>query len=134
MILAARHRSYSRLESSPVASGWSRSCSMMKRSIVTTDVSDSTQRVHLEGDVARLIGAPDTDAATLEPRHHFGGGMPVVVARAHADHGVGRLQLVEPGVAGGGARAVMPDLEHCHGADSALEPPLHRQSGVGLEE
>src|SRR2546430_1778351 len=93
MILAARHRSYSRLESSPVASGWSRSCSMMKRSIVTTDVSDSTQCVHLEGDVARLIGAPDTDAAALEPRHHFGGGMPVVVARAHADHRVSRLQL-----------------------------------------
>src|SRR5947207_11258054 len=107
---------------------------MMKRSIVTTCVSDSTQRVHLEGDVARLISTPDTDAAALEPRYHFGGRMPVVVARTHTDHRVRRLQLVEPLVARGGARAVMSDLEQRHGPDAALEPPLHRQSGVGLEE
>src|SRR5438445_11821318 len=131
MILAARHRSYSRLDSSPVASGWSRSCSMMKRSIVTTDVSESTQRVHLEGDVARLVGTPDPDAVGPEPRHHLGSGMPVGVARAHADHRIAGPQLVEPGVARRGAGAVMPDLQQCHGTDPAPEPPLDRPPRTG---
>src|SRR6266516_7328570 len=134
MILAARHRSYSRLESSPVASGWSRSCSMMKRSIVTTDVSESTQRVHLKSDVARLVGTPDPDAVRPEPRHDLGGRMPVGVARADTDYRVARPQLVEPGVTRRRARAVMPDLEQRDRTHPALEPPFDRQPCVGLEE
>src|SRR5687767_4275875 len=39
IILAASARSYRRPDSSPVASGCSFSCSMMKRSIVTTEVA-----------------------------------------------------------------------------------------------
>src|SRR3989442_6835712 len=61
MILAARHRSYSRLDSSPVASGWSRSCSMMKRSIVMTDVDVCTLAIGRERDRPRLIGSEDLD-------------------------------------------------------------------------
>jgi len=39
IIFPASAMSYRMPDSSPVASGWSRSCSMMNRSIVTTDVA-----------------------------------------------------------------------------------------------
>src|SRR5207247_8076537 len=103
---------------------------MMKRSIVTTDVSESTQRVHLEGDVARLVGTPDPDAVRPEPRHDLGRGMPVGVARADADHRVARPELVEPSVARRRARAVMPDLEQGDRAHLAPQPPFDWQPRV----
>src|SRR5205807_5107781 len=96
MNLAARQRSYSRFESSPVASGWSRSCSMMKRSIVMTDVDVwCTVGPEVEGDRAIAIRPQHPHAVRREPRHHLGRGMPIVVMRADADHGEGGPQFVE---------------------------------------
>src|SRR6266487_712950 len=60
MIFAARHRSYSRFDSSPVASGCSRSCSMMKRSIVMTS-EPCTVTVRGESDRAALVGPEHRD-------------------------------------------------------------------------
>src|SRR2546423_8338862 len=96
MILAARHRSYSRFDSSPVASGWSRSCSMMKRSIVMTDVDVCAMAIGRKGDSARLIRSEDLTAPTPQPVEHLGCRMAVMIVRAHADHGLARRQLAQP--------------------------------------
>src|SRR5438067_1132862 len=93
MIFAARHRSYSRLDSSPVASGWSRSCSMMKRSIVMTEVDVCTLPIGREGNSAHLVRSEDLTAPTPQPAEHLGCRMAVVIVRAHADHGLARPQL-----------------------------------------
>src|SRR5437763_1652134 len=92
MILAARHRSYSRLDNSPVASGWSRSCSMMKRSIVMTDVDVCTLAIGRKGDSARLIRSEDLTAPTRQPVEHLGCRMAVMIVRAYADHSLARPQ------------------------------------------
>src|SRR5438445_322751 len=70
MILAARHRSYSRFDSSPVASGRSRSCSMMKRSIVTTDVDVCTLALGRKADSAGLVRPDDLTATPAQPLEH----------------------------------------------------------------
>src|SRR2546427_9070517 len=114
MIFAARHRSYSRLDSSPVASGWSRSCSMMKRSIVMTEVDVCTLAIGREGDSAHLVRSEDLTAPTLQPAEHLGCRMAVMIVRAHADHHLARPQLPEPRVRRGGRRAVMPDRSEEH--------------------
>src|SRR5205807_10330576 len=124
MILAARHRSYSRFDSSPVASGWSRSCSMMKRSIVTTDVDVCTLAIGRKGDSACLVRPEDLTAPTPQPVEHLGCRMAVVIARPHADHGLARPQLAQPPVRRRGRRAVMPHLEQLHAAYPARELPL----------
>src|SRR5881628_2360875 len=117
MIFAARHRSYSRLESSPVASGWSRSCSMMKRSIVMTDVDVlSTLAVGLESDGAIPIRAKHPGAMRRQPGHDLGRGMAVVVARAHADHRDPGAQLVQPAVRRRRAGPMMAHFEHIYAA------------------
>src|SRR6266576_4674114 len=134
MILAARHRSYSRLDSSPVASGWSRSCSMMKRSIVMTDVDVCTLAIGRKGDSARLIRSEDLTAPTRQPVEHLGCRMAVMIVRAHADHGLARPQLAQPRIRRGGGRAVMPYLEQLHPAHPPREMPLHRQPRVGLKQ
>src|SRR5213593_1182305 len=71
MIFAARQMSYSRLDSSPVASGWSRSCSMMNRSIVMTS-DPCTMAVRGESDRAALIGPQNRDAVPRQPPQHLG--------------------------------------------------------------
>src|SRR6266705_515579 len=97
MIFAARHRSYSRFDSSPVASGCSRSCSMMNRSIVMTDVGDCDRAMTRdgEGDRASLISAEHGDAMSSQPRERLQRGMTVAVLRSHTDDGLGRPQLIE---------------------------------------
>src|SRR5437773_9540593 len=134
MIFAARHKSYSRLDSSPVASGWSRSCSMMKRSIVMTEVDVCTLAISREGDSAYLVRSENLTAPTPQPAEHLGGRMAVMIVRAHADHGFARPQLAEPRVRRRAQRAVMPDLEQLHPADPPREVTLHRQPRVGLEQ
>src|SRR5438093_11102032 len=134
MILAARHRSYSRLDSSPVASGWSRSCSMMKRSIVMTDVDVCTLAIGRERDRPRLIGSEDLTAPPPQPSEHLGRRMAVIIARAHTDHRFARSQLAEPRVRGRGERAVMPHLEQLYLPDAPREVSFHRQSCVGLDQ
>src|SRR5207245_412743 len=113
MIFAARQRSYSRFDSSPVASGWSRSCSMMNRSIVMTS-DPSTVAVRGEGDGAALVGPQNRDAVPRQPRQHLRRRMAVMVAPPHADHGLARAELRQPGVRRGGARAVVPHLQQLH--------------------
>src|SRR5207302_4656484 len=127
MIFAARHRSYSRLDSSPVASGWSRSCSMMKRSIVTTDVDVCTLAIGRKGDSACLVRSEDLAAPTPQPVQHLRCRMAVMIVRAHADHGLPRPQLTEPRIRRGGGRAMMPHLEQLHAAHPTREIPFHRQ-------
>src|SRR5205809_7631915 len=134
MIFAARHKSYSRLDSSPVASGWSRSCSMMKRSIVMTEVDVCTLAISREGDSAYLVRSENLTAPTPQPAEHLGGRMAVMIVRAHADHGFARPQLAEPRVRRRAQRAVMPDLEQLHPADPPREVTLHRQPRAGLEQ
>src|SRR3989442_13571798 len=131
MIFAARHRSYSRLDSSPVASGWSRSCSMMKRSIVMTEVDVCTLAIGREGDSAHLVRSEDLAAPTPQPAEHLAGRMAVMIVRTHADHRLARPQLAEPRVGRGGRRAVMPDLEQLHPADPPREVTLHPQPPLG---
>src|SRR5256886_16480114 len=130
MIFAARHRSYSRLDSSPVASGWSRSCSIMKRSIVTTDVDVCTLAIGRKGDSARLVRSEDLTAPTPQPVEHFGCRMAVMIVRAHADHGLARPQLAQPRIRRGGGRARMPPPEPLPAAHpprgGALHPPPRR--------
>src|SRR5436190_1094898 len=127
MIFAARHKSYSRLDSSPVASGWSRSCSMMKRSIVMTEVDVCTLAISREGDSAYLVRSENLTAPTPQPAEHLGGRMAVMIVRAHADHGFARPQLAEPRVRRRAQRAVMPDLEQLHPADPPREVTHRRQ-------
>src|SRR6266568_2474281 len=136
MILAARQRSYSRFDSSPVASGCSRSCSMMKRSIVMTDVGDCERAMTRdgEGDRALLICAEHGDAMSSQPRQRLGRGMPVTVSRPDADNGLGRVQLVQPAVGRRATRAVMPDLQQRHRPDLAREMRFGRNAGVTREE
>src|SRR6266566_9480543 len=136
MILAARQRSYSRLESSPVASGCSRSCSMMKRSIVMTDVGECTRPLagNGEGDRTPLIRPEHRDATSLEARHHLGRGMTVPIVRAHADHRILRPQLVEPAVRRSPARTVMPHLEQRHVPNRAGNVRFRRQAGIAGEQ
>src|SRR5213080_1038441 len=134
MIFAARHRSYSRLDSSPVASGWSRSCSMMKRSIVMTEVDVCTLPIGREGNSAHLVRSEDLTAPTPQPAEHLGCRMAVVIVRAHADHGLARPQLPEPRVRRRAQRAVMADLEQLYPADSPREVSFHRQPRVSLEQ
>src|SRR5256885_8296264 len=100
IIFAASAMSYRMPDNSPVASGWSRSCSMMNRSIVTTDVGDCERAMTRdgEGDRAPLIGTEHCDAMSSQPRERLGRGMSVTILRAHADDGFDRLQLVEPAV------------------------------------
>src|SRR2546426_2875776 len=97
MIFAARHRSYSRFDSSPVASGCSRSCSMMNRSIVMTDVGDCERAMTRdgEGDRASLISAEHGDAMSSQPRERLRRGMTVAVLRSHTDDGLGRPRSEE---------------------------------------
>src|SRR2546426_931693 len=133
MILAARHRSYSRFDSSPVASGWSRSCSMMKRSIVTTDVDVCTLAIGRKGDSARLVRPEDLAAPPPQPVEHLGCWMAVMIERAHADHRLARPQLAEPRIRRGSRRAVMPHLEQLNTAHPPREVPFHRQPRIGLK-
>src|SRR6266568_66250 len=133
MIFAARQMSYSRLDSSPVASGWSRSCSMMNRSIVMTS-EPCTMAVRRESDRAPLIGPENRDTVPRQPCQHLRRGMAVVVPRPDADHSLARAQLREPRVRGGAARAMMADFQNLHRADPARETCLHREPRVGLEQ
>src|ERR1051325_8562342 len=133
MILAARQTSYSRFDSSPVASGCSRSCSMMKRSIVMTS-EPCTVTVRGESDRAALVGPEQRDAVRREPREHFGRRVAVAVVPAYADHRFVRRQLVEPRVGGRAARAVMSHLQELDGTHPPREPRLDRQPGVRLEQ
>src|SRR5256714_4687197 len=133
MIFAARHRSYSRFDSSPVASGCSRSCSMMKRSIVMTS-DPCTVAVRGESDRAALVGPEYRDAVRREAREHFGRRVAIAVVPAHADHRLARRQLVEPRVRGRAARAVMSHLQDLHRTHPPGEPRLDRQSRVRLEQ
>src|SRR5207248_7283932 len=123
MILAARHRSYSRFDSSPVASGWSRSCSMMKRSIVMTDVDVCAMAIGRKGDSARLIRSEDLTAPTPQPVEHLGCRMAVMIVRAHADHGLVRPQLAQPRIRRRGGRAVMPYLQQLRPTHPPPEMP-----------
>src|SRR2546428_778225 len=134
MIFAARHRSYSRFDSSPVASGWSRSCSMMNRSIVMTDVDVCTLPIGREGDSARLIRPVDLAAPTPQPAEPLGRRMAVMIVRADADPRFVRPQFREPGIRGRGSRAVMPHLQQLHLADATGEMPLHGEPRVRLEQ
>src|SRR2546425_1146083 len=128
MILAARHRSYSRLESSPVASGWSRSCSMMKRSIVMTDVDVlCTLAVGVESDRAISIGPQDRYAVRRQPGHDLGRGVTVVVVCAHADHREPGPQFLEPRVRRRRAGTVVAHREHGHGPHLSRQPRLDRR-------
>src|SRR2546425_1129682 len=129
MIFAARQRSYSRFDSSPVASGWSRSCSMMNRSIVMTS-DPSTVAVRGEGDGAALVGPQNRDAVPRQPRQHLRRRMAVMVAPPHADHGLAGRELAQPGVGRRGARAVVPHLQQLHGPAPHVgrdRPPPRRQ-------
>src|SRR5205085_3115484 len=117
MIFAARHKSYSRFDSSPVASGCSRSCSMMKRSIVMTS-EPCTVPVREESDRAALVGPEHRDAVRREAREHLGRRVAVAVVPAHADHRLVRRQLVEPRLRGRAARARRRSEEHT----SELQP------------
>src|SRR5690348_1099848 len=123
MIFPASARSYSRLDSSPVASGCSRSWSTMKRSIVMTDVPWCMVTVAGEGDGAALVGPEHPDAASREALEHFGRGVTVPVPRAHADHGHRRTQLRQPLLRAGTTGPVVPHLEQIH------MPHASRQSG-----
>src|SRR5439155_20256171 len=134
MIFAARHRSYSRLDSSPVASGWSRSCSMMKRSIVTTDVDVCTLAIGRKSDSAYLVRPEDLTAPTPQPVEHLRCRMAVMIVRTHADHGLARPQLAEPRIRRRGRRAVMPHLEQLHTAHPPREVPFHRPPRVPLKQ
>src|SRR5438876_7327106 len=133
MIFAARQMSYSRFDSSPVASGWSRSCSMMNRSIVMTS-DPSTVAVRGEGDGAALVGPQNRDAVPRQPRQHLRRRMAVMVAPPHADHGLAGRELTQPGVGRRGARAVVPHLQQLHGPHASREPRLDGEPGVGLEQ
>src|SRR5437899_2968409 len=136
MILAARQRSYSRFDSSPVASGWSRSCSMMNRSIVMTDVGDCERAMTRDGecDRAPLIGPEHGDSVSSQPCDRFGRGMPVAVLRSHADDRLGRPQLIEPAVRCRAAGPVMSDLQQRHPADLPRKMRLGRHPRVAGEE
>ncbi len=59
--------------------------------------------------------------------------MAVPVAGPRAQHRGQRPQLVEPGVPGGGARAVMPHLEERHRTHAAPQARLHGQARVAGE-
>src|SRR2546426_4428942 len=133
MIFAARQRSYSRFDSSPVASGWSRSCSMMNRSIVMTS-APSTVAVRGEGDGAALVGPQNRDAVPRQPRQHLRRRMAVMVAPPHADHGLAGRELTQPGVGRRGARAVVPHLQQLHRPHPAREPRLDGKPRVRLEQ
>src|SRR5207249_5505268 len=136
MIFAARQMSYSRFDSSPVASGWSRSCSMMNRSIVTTDVGDCERAMTRdgEGDRAPLIGTEHRDAMSSQPRKRLGRRMTVPILRAHADDGFDRLQLVEPAVRGRATGPVVSDLQQRHTPHVPREMRLGRHSRVTSEQ
>src|SRR6266436_1688459 len=136
MIFAARHRSSSRFDSSPVASGWSRSCSMMYRSMVTTDVGDCERAMTRdgEGDRAPLVGTEHGDAMSSQPCQRFGRGMTVAILRAYADHGIDRLQLIEPAVRRRATGSVVPDLQQRHAPDAPREMGLRRHSRVPREQ
>src|SRR6266496_180007 len=133
MIFAARHMSYSRLDSSPVASGWSRSCSRMNRSIVMTS-DPCSMPVRGEGDRAALIRPQHGDAVRRQPRHHLRRRMAVTVVPPHTDHRFVRRQLVEPRVRRRRARAVMAHLEQLHPAHRPRHPPFDRQPRIRLEQ
>src|SRR5205807_8897391 len=133
MIFAARHKSYSRFDSSPVASGCSRSCSMMKRSIVMTS-EPCTVPVREESDRAALVGPAHRDNVRRKPREHVGRRLAVAVVQAHADHRLVRRQLVEPRVRGRTARAVMTHLQELDRTHPPREPRVDRQSSVRLEQ
>src|SRR5437879_5720943 len=83
MIFAARHRSYRRFDSSPVASGCSRSCSMMKRSIVMTS-EPCTVAVRGESDRAALVGREHRDSVRRKAREHVRRGVTGAVGPPHA--------------------------------------------------
>src|SRR5205807_8406040 len=133
MILAARHRSYSRFDSSPVASGCSRSCSMMKRSIVMTS-EPCTVAVRGESDRAALVGPEHRDAVRRGTREHVGRRVAVAVVPAHADHRLARRQLVEPRVRSRAARAVVTHLQELDRPYCPRQPAFHRQAGIGLKQ
>src|SRR5258705_3815740 len=136
MSFAARQMSYSRFDSSPVASGWSRSWSMMNRSIVMTDVGECERAMTRdgEGDRAPLIGAEHGDAMSSQPCQRFGRGMTVAILRAHADDGIDGLQLIEPAVRRRTTRPVMPDFQQGHAPDAPRETGLRRHSRVPREQ
>src|SRR2546426_11611809 len=129
MIFAARQMSYSRLDSSPVASGWSRSCSMMNRSIVMTS-DPCTMAVRGESDRAALIGPQNRDPVPRQPRQHFGRRMAVMIVPPHADHRFPRPQLGEPRVRRRAPRAVMRSEEHT----SELQSPCNLVCRLLLEK
>src|SRR3989449_1767111 len=83
---------------------------MMKRSIVMTS-DPSTVAVRGEGDGAALVGPQNRDAVPRQPRQHLRRRMAVMVAPPHADYGLARAELRQPGVRRGGARAVVPHLQ-----------------------
>src|SRR2546425_12808916 len=133
MIFAARQMSYSKLDSSPVASGWSRSCSMMNGAIVMTP-DPCTMAVGGESDRAALIGPQNRDAVPRQPLQHLGRRMAVMIAAPHADPRLARPQLGEPRVRRRAPRAVMPHLEQLHRPHRPREPPLDREPRVGRSE
>src|SRR4029077_19625435 len=134
MIFPASARSYSRLESSPVASGCRRSWSTMNRSIVMTDVPWCMMTVTREGDGTALVGAEHEDPPPSQPLEHFGRRMPVPVARPPTDHGPRRRQLRQPFLRAGAAGSVVPHLEQIHRTHRPRQPGFNRNARVRLEQ
>src|SRR2546430_8556090 len=83
---------------------------MMKRSIVMTS-DPFAMPVRGKGDRTTPIGPENRDAVSRQPLEDLGGGVPVVVVPADADHGLARRQLVQPLVRRRGPRPVMTDLQ-----------------------
>src|SRR5216117_51501 len=109
---------------------------MMNRSIVMTDVGDCERAMTRdgEGNRASLIGAEHSDAMSAQPRQRLRRGMTVAVLRSDANHGVGRLQLIQPAVGRRATRAMMPDLQYCHPPYPAGEARLSRDTGIARED
>src|SRR5437016_5449617 len=123
MIFAARHKSYSRFDSSPVASGCSRSCSMMKRSIVMTS-EPCTVAVRGESDRAALVGPEHRDTVRRQARQRLPRlGPQLGIERL--DHGGHAAQVI--GVAMGRHRHRDPA-----GALAPQERDHDTSAGVGL--
>src|SRR5574338_818127 len=97
MILAARQTSYSRFDSSPVASGNCRSCSMMNRSMVTTEVDSCTVAVGGEGNGPQLVGPQCRHMVLQESGQHLRRRVPVRIVRPDADHRFIGPQFLQPG-------------------------------------
>src|SRR5436309_13729985 len=103
---------------------------MMKRSIVMTS-DPFAMPVRGKGDRTAPIGPENRDAVSSQPLEDLGGGVPVVVVPADADHGFVRRQLVQPLVRRRGPRPVMTDLPLAlH--DAEIKPRVLRRSPRAL--